>query len=269
MDLSIVINCSDDWRVISTIDSIDEQVEIICSITPNAQIEKLLAERRITYVVTPKGNQSHTTNVGIDLAAHDKIILMDSDSRFAPGAIKKINRLLDNYLVVNGRIVFEHNGTFWSRKIAACREYDNAYGSPCYKPGLGLRKELIDTVGSWFNPLVRWTDDAELSCRIKAAGVPVFHLDEICVYHSPISFWDNVKSNFRYGKGDLIRIKVLGQTSSEPFFDYEIRRYKNLLESVPLSTFLFMLLNDAIYHSGYLTELLARATASGRKNIEQ
>jgi glycosyltransferase involved in cell wall biosynthesis len=268
MDLSVVINCSDDLRVISTINSIDEKVEIICSITPNAQIEKLLAERKILYVITPKGNQSHTTNVGINLAKHDKIILMDSDSRFAPGVIKKINRLLNDYSVVNGRIVFEDDGTFLSRKIAACRKYDNAYGSPSYKPGLGLRKELVDTVGSWFNPLVRWTDDAELSYRIKSAGVPVFHLDEDCVYHSPISFWGNIKSSFRYGKGDLIRVKVLGQTSSEPFFDYEIRRYKNLLESVPLSTFLFMLLNDAIYHLGYLTELFTRAFKVRRKSIE-
>lgn len=77
MDISIVICCSDDWHILDTLDSIDEEVDIVCSITPNAEIEAFLRGKNFTVVVTPKGNHSITTNAGIELAKYDKVLLMD------------------------------------------------------------------------------------------------------------------------------------------------------------------------------------------------
>ena len=107
MDLSIVISCSDDFHIEKTLDSIDEDVEVVCSITPNPEIEKILNNRCIPYVITPKGNHSVTTNAGIALAKNDKLLLMDSDCVFVPGAIREISEALDKYLVVNAKIIFE------------------------------------------------------------------------------------------------------------------------------------------------------------------
>src|SRR5690606_12474429 len=104
MDISVVINCSDEMHILETLDSIDEDVEIICSITPNPIIGKILKNKKIPYAITPNGSHSVTTNAGIQLVTNDKFILMDSDCVFAPGAIRMMGNSLNEHLVVNGRI---------------------------------------------------------------------------------------------------------------------------------------------------------------------
>lgn len=253
MDLSIVINCSDDLHIFSTLESIDEDVDIVISMTPNQIIEADLTRLGFFYVLTPKGNQSLTTNTGIDYAKFEKIILMDSDCKFSPGAIRLIANALDKYMVVNGKIVFENNGSFLSRMISECRDFDNTYDKPIYKPGLGVRKELVKYVCFWFNPIVRWTDDADLSYRIYSANINITHLDNPCIYHAPISIMHNFRSSFRYGIADYIRVSFLSQKSDLSWISYELTRYKSLFKNKGLLVFLFMLLNDLVYHSGYLS----------------
>lgn len=56
MDISVVINCSNDFYVFKIIESVDEDVEIICFIILNIKIEKKLREMKIFYIVIDIGS---------------------------------------------------------------------------------------------------------------------------------------------------------------------------------------------------------------------
>lgn len=226
------------------------------SSTPNPIIEKILKNKKIPYAITPKGSHSVTTNAGIQLVTNDKFILMDSDCVFAPGAIRMMGNSLNEHLVVNGRIIFEHDHSFMNYELSECRDFDNRYELPAYKPGLGFHKDIRLSVGSWFNPRISFCEDAELSYRIYESGITIKHIDEPCVYHSPTTLKHNFWSCFHYGLGDYVRFNILDQKNSIPLLIYEIQRYKVLLKEKKAKTFLFMLANDFVYYIGYLVTML-------------
>jgi len=175
---------------------------------------------------------------------------------FAPGAIRTMTYFLNKYLVVNGKIIFEHDDSFMNYELSECRDFDNRYGSPAYKPGLGFHKDILSIVNSWFNPRTSFCEDAELSYRIYKAGIEIKHIDEPCVYHSPTSLRHNFWSCFHYGLGDYVRVKILNQKISDHFFPYEIQRYKVLLKEKGVKIFFFMLANDLVYNIGYIVTML-------------
>jgi hypothetical protein len=248
VDLSIVINCSDDFHVFETIASIDEDVEIICSITPNEKIATRLKEMAIPYAVTPKGSQSKTTNAGISLTTNNKFILMDSDCYFEEGFIRRVYFLLDEYLVVNGHIIFDYNDSLLSRAISKCKNFDDKYENFAHKPGLGLRKDLLNYIGGdWFNEILPWAEDSELSYRIDKAGVRIYHEREFSIHHLPTSYKHNLRSCFRYGGGDYLRHRVLGDIDSASLVD----KYKEVLKKFSFFEILVMLTNDISYQCGY------------------
>lgn len=264
-----MINCSEDRHVFATIASIDEDVEIIVSLTPNATIQQLLENCEIKYVLSPKGNQAVTTNQGIEAATNDKVILIDSDCYFAPGAIQKFSVALDTFDIVNGCVAFESNGGWLSKAIADCRGFDNSYDNPIYKPGLGIRKKIVNQFdGFCFNSLVPWTDDADFSYRIKSAGIITHHIEDVCVPHMPITLKKNLVSSFNYGRGDYLRHHFLDQRYEENFLFYEWKRYVVLFQQQPLSSIMVMLLNDFFYHCGYLYMALASLVNGTRRENE-
>lgn len=252
MELSVVINCSDDFHLFKTIKSIDEDVEIICSITTNKKIESNLSGMKIPYVVTPKGSQSVTTNAGIKLVTNDKFILMDSDCCFEKGFIKHVFKLLDKYVVVNGNIIFDYNNNWLSKTISKCKKFDDIYDGLAHKPGLGLRKKLLEYIGNyWFDESLPWAEDSELSYRISKAGIKMFHDNTFSIHHLPTSYSHNLRSWFFYGGGDYIRFSSLNQSYELSFIYYELHRYRDLINNFNFFELLIMLTNDFSYQSGY------------------
>jgi len=252
MEISIVINCSDDFHLFKTIESIDEDVEIICSITPNKKIESKLTEMKIPYAITPKGNQSVTTNAGIKFVTNDKFILMDSDCYFENGFIRNIFKLLDNHMVINGNIIFDYNNNLLSKTISKCKKFDDIYDCLAHKPGLGLRKNLLQYIGNyWFDESLPWAEDSELSYRITKAGINILHDNNFSIHHSPTPYKHNLKSCFFYGGGDYIRFSLLNQSYELSFITYELNRYKNLLKKFNVFELLVMITNDCSYQFGY------------------
>lgn len=87
MDVSIAIPCRNDPGIFATLASIDENVEVVCGVAPDPAIERLLRSRGIRYTITPRSSHSVTTNAAIALSSRGKVLMIDSDCRFAPGAI--------------------------------------------------------------------------------------------------------------------------------------------------------------------------------------
>jgi len=256
---SIVISCSEDERIIDTISSIDENVEIIASITPCEKIESLLERRDIRYVITPKGNHSITVNKGVQSASHDKIILIDSDCVFEKGAIRSISEALDTFSVVTERVIFEDTGGFISKQIAACRKFDYTvgfpgyltYGFPIFRPGLSFHKRLLEKIHYLFNPKIPWTEDADFTYRIQEANIPVQHLS--CkVFHRPTTFTSTIFSYHKYGVGDAYRAKYLHQYYHSSLFVQMYERYKTAFKTQCANMIPFLFIFDLAYLFGYM-----------------
>lgn len=257
--MSVVVSCSNDYHVFETIDSIDENVEIVCSLTPNRLIERLLAERKIPYCITPRGNHSVTVNAGVGLSSHPKVILIDSDCVFGRGSIRLLARSLDEYEAVNARVVFQSHDLI-SDCIGRCRDFDygvgypdyDSYGPPLFRPGIGFHRSLIERLGGLFDPRIPWTEDAELTYRLHRAGVPIRHVADAIVYHLPVRLRHHFRAYYFYGKGDKLREMVLGQYCGGKTTARVARRCRAVLKQ-PARTALAVLASDVFYWIGYVS----------------
>jgi glycosyltransferase involved in cell wall biosynthesis len=210
--ISVVICCSNDFDLTRAIDSVDEAVEIVATITPNRMIEDYLKMKGIPYAVTPVGNHAVTTNAGIESATGDAVLVIDSDTVLLPGTIARVRAALADALVVNVPIRFESEDRELSRLIARLRDFDNTYDQPAYKPGIAFRMDLREKVGGYFyDPSVAWPCDAELLGRLRASAIPITHLPAPGIVHRPISLRHLLRAYFHYGIGDARRISLLRQ----------------------------------------------------------
>lgn len=257
MKLSVIIKCSDDERVFRCLKSIDEDVEIVITMTPNKRLENIFQKMGIKYCITPKGNLSITSNAGIKMATHDKFVLMDSDSVFGKGCIRQIYEKLRTNLVVKPRIIFlTKKGSLLSQILANGRDFENRKKLVAYTPGLGLRKELAKYIGGYFfQEKVRWSEDSELDNRIKKAGISIYDLPAAIVYHDPVTLKHELKGAFQFGVGKRQAAAFSGEEG--------VNFLKNLLQGKQLKyafdlfrekgslTVLYMIIWKFFYYLGY------------------
>ena len=214
MGMTVVICCSNDFDLAKTIASIDADVQIIVSATPNSLLETWMRVARIDYVLTPRGNHSATTNAGMQAAVTEKVFVLDSDTVLTPGTLRAVELALDENRVVNVPIIFEDTGGRISRSIAACRNFDNVYYKAAYKPGIGFRSDVRSDIGGyWFDERILWACDSELLWRLNHHGIPIHHLDSFAIVHRPNTFKHVVRAYFHYGKDGWKRVSELKQTT--------------------------------------------------------
>src|SRR3989338_3209879 len=101
-DLSIVIRCGRDGDGLSRcLASVDENAEVIISAAGDAPFAPDLNRSGLSVAYHQYGNWSVSAQRGIDQATYDKVIIMDADSRFGPGAVARIDEALtDGHLLV-------------------------------------------------------------------------------------------------------------------------------------------------------------------------
>lgn len=257
MKLSVIIKCSDDERIFRCLKSIDEDVEVVIAMTSNKRLEKRFKQMGIKYCVTPKGNLSVTSNAGIRLTSNDRFILMDSDSVFKKGSLRKLYEKLKSNLVVKPRIVFlTQNNSLLSQILANGRDFENRKELVAYTPGLGLRKELTKHIERFFfQEKVRWSEDSELDNRIKEAKIPICEVPEAIIYHDPVTLKHELKGAFQFGVGKRQAVVFSGEE--------EVSFLKNFLQANQLKyslalfrekgflTVLYMVVWKLFYYLGY------------------
>lgn len=209
--LTVVVCCSEDTDVIHTLDSIDDEVDVVATITPDPLIEEFLTTRGIPFAITPRGNHAVTTNAGIALARTDAVLIVDSDTVLEPGVVRRTREALAHHRVVNLRIGFAATDTASSRAAAALRTFDNTYDQPAYKPGIAFALDLVGDIGGhWYDPRVAWPCDAELLNRLRAADIEVHHLPGPGIVHRPVPVGHLLRAYFHYGKGDARQMLEIG-----------------------------------------------------------
>jgi len=268
LDLSIIVKCGADPRVFDCIASIDAEAEIIVSTTPCPAIEQRLAEMGIACCIAPPGNIGLTCNLGIALSSHSKLIIMDSDSTFAPGAIQQLCGALDHSLVAKSQIVYQADKNVrGSQMVAKSRDYINRLGTRAFAPGLGLRRELETRIGYLFHNGVRWAEDAELDYRLQCHHVRILYVPEAVVYHSPLHILHDLRAAFRLGYGKRLGVEQAGRTAEENVLGYlarllrgeQIRFLIDVAKARGIVASAYMFLWSFVYYSGYYAQRISGA----------
>lgn len=97
-----------------------------------------------------------------------------------------------------------------SKVIVRCKIFDDIYEGFVYKFGLGLRKDIFKSIGGyWFNEILLWVEDSELSYRFNKVGVNIFYYNIELIYYLFILYKYNLRLCFRYGGGDFLRYCLL------------------------------------------------------------
>jgi GT2 family glycosyltransferase len=131
-----------------------------------------------------------------------------------------------------------------------------------YTPSLAIRKDLIDVLGSYFDEDIHWTEDSDLRHRIKAANIRTKYLQEAKVYHAPLTPHKDLRSAFRYGVGERIRVEKGTRIGGSNFIPVlkkflggsSFRYLERVIAKKGSLVALYMVLWNLYYLSGYYAQ---------------
>ncbi len=206
----MVIRCGDDDRVFRCIDSIDEEVDVVVSISENKSLQRRLEHRGVRFCLSPRGNLSITSNIGFEIAKHDKVLITDSDTWFESNCIRRIYDALRDFKIARARLMFKHSPRVpLSRLVSEARDFVNSL-PVVYTPGIGVRADLVPDIGGFlFNDPVPYAVDADLNYRIQRAGVPVKFVKDAIVSHDVVDVWQDLRAAARIGMGCMASARWL------------------------------------------------------------
>jgi hypothetical protein len=262
LDLSIIIKCKEDFRLFECIDSIDEDVEIIVTMTRFPEIENRLEKMGIAYVFHPAGRLGLANNLGIEKSTQSNLIIMDSDSVFAPGAVGIIYKALqDGNLVVKPKIIYQADKSVkGSQVVAEYRDFlNNHQDLRAWTPGISLKKEVKDYIGYYFHDIVTFIEDAEFNSRLKKKNVPIFPVPDALIFHAPLSRKSDLYSAYRMGIGQRLGVETANLFPRENV-KYYLQRlgkgqqflfFKRVKECKGWKVAFYMVLWSIYFYTGY------------------
>lgn len=206
LELTLVVCVADDVRIENMLKSVDEFCEVIVVLngaTPEVLniIESFKNTKKfeLKTIMISERNLSKSRNYGIENAKYDKVVFYDSDCTAIPGALEKFSQMLDEYLLVDGKVFFKKD-TFSSNVISYSREI----GIPGYAlcPAIGINKKIKPQIGNYFfDNDIQWIEDSELNIRATKSKIKVGSIQEITCVHDNLTFKQDLKSAYRYGFG--------------------------------------------------------------------
>jgi GT2 family glycosyltransferase len=212
VDLSVVITCRDDRRIVDAVRSVDVDAEIVIVLNGSPArfavgLRRELGER-VRIESLPRPNRARSVERGIAAASCDRILLMDADCRFASGSVAAMLRAFERGSpgeeIYKGRLVYESGATRASALVARSRAQRNLRLS-AYKPALAFSRQLSPRLGGYFfDPRLIWKSDAELDHRIRRAGLRIVPVDDCVVRHAALTLRSDLYSSFHYGVGSAI-----------------------------------------------------------------
>lgn len=203
--ISIVVCVADDKRIKNMLDSIKEKCEVVVVLNGATEEVKKIVEAykhsayfALNMVEIPERNLSKSRNIGMKSAHYDNVIFYDSDCVMTGGALKKYEEMFEKYMLVDGAVKFRSD-TFQSKIISVQR----SMGLPGYAlcPSMGVRKDIVEKIGYYFDEDIKWIEDSELNNRAKKENIEVGTIESLTCIHDNLTFKQDLKSAYRYGTG--------------------------------------------------------------------
>lgn len=206
LDLSLVVCVADDVRIDRLLKTVDCYCEVIVVLNGTTeQVKKIVQSYEHTDRFCLKSiellerNLSKARNIGAKVATYDKLVFYDSDCEIVEGALELFSNKLNEYFVVDGRVLFKAD-SFQSKIISFTREI----GIPGYAlcPSIGFNKQILSKVKYYFfDDDIRWIEDFEFNMRVKEAHISIGVIEELTCIHDNLTFKQDLKSAYRYGTG--------------------------------------------------------------------
>jgi CTP:molybdopterin cytidylyltransferase MocA len=213
--LTVVIPCKDDPLVERCLASIDEPLDVVVAFngSPAGFADRVMARAhdglRVHRVDLSEANLAAALEVGIAAAPTRRVLLMDSDCTFRAGSLAATANAMDTGdtadEVYKGTVVFARSRGWLARPIAQSRAHYTADVLTAFKPPLAFAVDLRARLGGYFfDERLHWKEDADLDCRVRAAGVRIVGVPDCVIDHSPVTALGDFRSNYRYGVGSAI-----------------------------------------------------------------
>lgn len=250
--ITVLIRCSDDYRVLECINSIKRtsfSTPVIVSMTPNRKLKNKIGKLKITTCIVPKHNAALTNNIGLSLVKTKKVIITDSDTVFEKNTIKHLENGLNKYDVVKPRLIFLKDvNQFFSALIADLRTFFNDNNDKMYIPGLAFNLNIKSKIGGYyFDKRIPWGEDSEFSDRVTTSNLKLKHIKKAVLYHPSIEIKHDLSDAFLIGLK-----KTSNKDNIYAFLDKRINFYKKLLNLFGAKTFLYGLLWYSFFDLGKL-----------------
>jgi len=218
--ITVLIRCSDDYRVfdcISSIKSTSRQSPVIVSMTPNRKLQNAVIKTGVNHCIVPRHNAAITNNRGLELMKTKKVIVTDADTVFEKGTISLIDKALDKYDVVKPRLVFrsERSSPYLS-PVANIRTFFNDNDQKMYIPGLAFSLSIKDKIGGYyFDEKIPWGEDSDFSDRAEKNGLKTRVVKKAVLYHPSVDLSHDLADAFLIGlkkhDKDLISRKIVAK----------------------------------------------------------
>ena len=254
LNLSVVICVSDDVRIENTLESIKDICEVVVVLNkPSDEVKNIVNKYKnnscyeLNVIEIPEKNLSKARNVGTIFAKYDKVVFIDSDCIVVEGSLQKYNKLLDEFLLVDGKVKYRDDN-FQSKIISKVREY----GIPGYAlcPSMGLNKKILEfSNGYFFDEDIKWVEDTELNDRVKNK-IKIGTINEVTCIHDNLTFKLDLKSGYKYGTGVK---KAVNKKIYKPGPEPNWFMFKDIAKENIFSGLYFVIWNG-FYCLGYYTE---------------
>jgi glycosyltransferase involved in cell wall biosynthesis len=266
MDLSVIIRCKNDERIFSCLNSIDEETERVVVLNSQSDLESRIVSTGARCVQVPERNLSVVSNAGIEASRFEKMIIVDSDTKFESGCLRMVNEALIEGRVARATVHFaENQNKVGSHQVSRAREF--TYRLPlAFTPGLAFRKDILHDVGGFFfNPMVPFAVDADLDFRIKRAGIDVKYLESATIVHDVETLRHDLRAAYRIGKGCNDSARTLSGQEWIGLSEHQIGKqlkavkpenWGQMMKSEGVTTLAYQMLWDFRFWCGYMMRSL-------------
>lgn len=259
-DTSVVIRCGGNPEVLRCIASVDSPAEVVVAYSGPPDLAQRIQDAGARVVEVPRGNLSVVSNRGYQACRGLKVIFTDSDTRFGPRCVARLDEALETVPVARAQLRFDADVGRTTRVVARAREFVNNLPL-AFTPGLGLRRDIIPTIGGVvFNDPVPYAVDADLDMRLKRRGVRVAFLRDAWLTHSPVSLRHDVRAGYRIGRGCRRSMDLWNRAGTFGHLDkWSLKGVKptalpELLRREGAVVLAYQVLWDAVYWVGFYRE---------------
>ena len=196
MDISLVIPVSNDSKIDECLKSINKEVETIVVLNkPSKEVNRIIKKWKkknkkfeLKVIKLKNKNVSKARNMGARKTKYNKILFLDSDCTLEKNCLNEINKRLDNYEIVKGKVIIG-------------KREQNILKDDFFTPNLGIRKNVFKKLNG-FDEKIKIAEDYELSLRINNSRFSRTQTPKAIVYHPDIrKFFRGIKTFYKLGIG--------------------------------------------------------------------